>query len=56
MFGSIQKFRGATWDDGGQALVEYSLLLLLVALAAIPMLSAIGVDLAAKFNDVSGAL
>ena len=56
MFGGIQKFRGATWDDGGQALVEYALILLLVALVAIPMLTAIGVDLGAKFTDVSGAL
>jgi Flp pilus assembly pilin Flp len=56
LFGSIQKFRGATWDDEGQALVEYSLVLLLVALVAIPMLSAIGGDLAAKFDSVAGAL
>jgi Flp pilus assembly pilin Flp len=55
LFGGIQKFRGATWDDGGQALVEYALILLLVALVAIPMLTAIGGDLAAKFAGVSDA-
>jgi len=52
----LREFCGAGARDDGQALVEYALILLLVALVAIPMLSAIGVDLAAKFNDVSGAL
>jgi Flp pilus assembly pilin Flp len=43
-------------DEDGQALVEYALILLLVALVAVPMLTAVGIDLADKFNDVSGAL
>jgi Flp pilus assembly pilin Flp len=52
----LREFRAAGAGDDGQALVEYALILMLVALVAIPMLSAIGVDLAAKFADVSGAL
>jgi Flp pilus assembly pilin Flp len=43
-------------DEDGQALVEYALILMLVALVAVPILGAIGVDLAAKFADVSSAL
>ncbi len=50
MFGSIQKLRGATWDDEGQALVEYALVLLLVALVAVPVLTTIGV------NNLTGPL
>jgi len=52
----LREFRAAGARDDGQALVEYALILLLVALVAIPMLTAIGVDLGAKFTDVSGAL
>lgn len=56
MVGQLRKFHAAAAGDDGQALVEYALILLLVALVAIPMLGAIGVDLAGKFADVSGAL
>lgn len=56
MVRQLREFRRAGAGDAGQALVEYALILLLVALVAIPMLSAIGVDLAAKFSGVSGAL
>ena len=56
MVGQLRELRGAGARDDGQALVEYALILLLVALVAIPMLTAIGVDLGAKFTDVSGAL
>jgi Flp pilus assembly pilin Flp len=55
----VRQIRGFRWagtgEDDGQALVEYALILLLVALVAIPLLTSIGVDLAAKFNDVSAA-
>jgi Flp pilus assembly pilin Flp len=55
----VRQLRDVRWavagEDDGQALVEYALILLLVALVAIPVLSTIGLDLAAKFNDVSGA-
>jgi Flp pilus assembly pilin Flp len=57
--GLVRQRRAGRWavagEDDGQALVEYALILLLVALVAIPVLSTIGLDLAAKFNDVSGA-
>lgn len=57
--GLVRQLRDVRWavagEDDGQALVEYALILLLVALVAIPVLSTIGLDLAAKFNDVSGA-
>ena len=56
MVRQLREFCGAGARDDGQALVEYALILLLVALVAIPMLTAIGVDLGAKFTDVSGAL
>jgi Flp pilus assembly pilin Flp len=52
----LREFHGRAAGDDGQALVEYALILMLVALVAIPMLGAIGVDLAAKFTDVSNAL
>jgi Flp pilus assembly pilin Flp len=52
----LREFHGAGAGDDGQALVEYALILLLVALVAVPMLTAVGVDLASKFSDVSGAL
>lgn len=56
MFGSIQKFRGATWDDEGQALVEYSLVLLLVALAAVSILTTLGVNVTNSLTAVANAL
>ncbi len=56
MFGSIQKLRGATWDDEGQALVEYALVLLLVALVAVPVLTTIGVNLTGPLTTVAEAL
>jgi Flp pilus assembly pilin Flp len=52
----LREFHGAGAGDDGQALVEYALILMLVALVAVPILGAIGVDLAAKFADVSSAL
>lgn len=52
----LQKFRGAgPGGDDGQALVEYALILMLVALVAIPLLTAVGLDLTAKFGDVTDA-
>jgi Flp pilus assembly pilin Flp len=46
----------AEFGDEGQALVEYALVLLLIALVAVPMLTAIGVDVTGPFSDVSNAL
>jgi Flp pilus assembly pilin Flp len=55
----VRQLRELHWGsagDDGQALVEYALILMLVALVAVPMLGAIGVDVAGEFADVSGAL
>jgi Flp pilus assembly pilin Flp len=51
----LRGLHGRVASDDGQALVEYALILMLVALVAIPVLGAIGVDLAGKFQDVSDA-
>lgn len=56
MFAVNRDIRPASLGDEGQALVEYALVLLLVALVAVPMLTAIGVDLAGPLTDVSNAL
>jgi Flp pilus assembly pilin Flp len=54
----VRQLRGFRWGDigdDGQALVEYALILALVALVAIPLLSTIGLDVASLFGDVSDA-
>ena len=54
----VRQLRGFRWGDtgdDGQALVEYALILALVALVAIPVLSVIGLDVANLFGDVSDA-
>lgn len=43
-------------SERGQALVEYSLILLLVALVAVPALTAIGVNLIDPLTNVANAL
>lgn len=52
----LRGFCTAAAGEHAQALVEYALVLLLIALVAVPMLTAIGVDLAGPFTAVSGAL
>jgi Flp pilus assembly pilin Flp len=56
VFGSIRKLRAAARTDEGQALVEYSLVLLLVALAAVPILTTIGVSVTGPLTAVANAL
>ncbi|HEV8602364.1 MAG TPA: hypothetical protein VGQ68_03105 [Gaiellaceae bacterium] len=56
MFGHIRELRAAARNDGGQALVEYSLVLLLVALVAVPVLTTIGVNLTGPLTSVANAL
>jgi Flp pilus assembly pilin Flp len=55
----VRQLRDFRWaragEDDGQALVEYALILSLVALIAIPVLSAIGLDVASLYGDVSDA-
>ena len=57
MFGNIRKLRAvARYDEEGQALVEYSLVLLLVALAAVSILTTIGVSVTTPLTAVANAL
>lgn len=42
--------------EEGQAMVEYALILVLVSIAGIAMLTAIGVDVLGVFTDVENAL
>jgi Flp pilus assembly pilin Flp len=53
--GRVRKVEAFASDDG-QALVEYTLILLLIALVAVPMLSAVGVSVAGPLTAVTGAL
>ena len=55
MVRQLRELRAGACDDDGQALVEYALILMLVGLVAIPLLTTIGLDLTAKFNDVVDA-
>jgi Flp pilus assembly pilin Flp len=50
------KTRAARDTERGQALVEYSLVLLLVALVAVPALTALGVNVIAPLTNVANAL
>ena len=43
-------------EEEGQGLVEYALILALIAVVAITMLTTIGTDIAAKLTDVANAL
>ena len=43
-------------DEEGQTLIEYALLALLIAIVAIMLLAAIGLDLAETFDEVENAL
>ena len=56
MFENIRKLRAVARNDGGQALVEYSLVLLLVALAAVSILTTIGVSITGPLTAVANAL
>ncbi len=42
--------------EEGQTLIEYALLATLIAIAAIVLLTAVGIDLAETFNEVENAL
>ncbi len=43
-------------EENGQTLIEYALLAFLVAIVAIVLLAAIGLDLAETFDEVENAL
>jgi len=43
-------------DERGASLVEYALLVALIALVSIAIITTLGIDIAAKFNQVVGGL
>jgi len=51
-----RKLRVELADDGGQALVEYALILMLVALVSVTALTAIGVNVLAILTSVANGL
>ncbi len=53
---NLRSIRDASWDDEGQTLVEYTLVLMLVALIAIGPLSQIGVWVWNALEPVANAL
>lgn len=48
--------RGEAGDDGGQALVEYALILMLVAMVSVTILGAIGQNVLGPLTSVGNAL
>jgi Flp pilus assembly pilin Flp len=56
LLGNIRKLRAFAGSDRGQALVEYSLVLLLVALASVSILTTIGVSVTGPLTTVANAL
>ena len=43
-------------DEEGQGLVEYALIILLVAIAVVGLLTALGTDIGSTFSTISSAL
>lgn len=43
-------------DESGQDLIEYALLALLIALAAVAILPTVGQDISSEFSKVAGQL
>ena len=56
LFARITTWAMAAREESGQGLVEYALILVLVSIAAIVTLTAIGVDISNVFTDVSAEL
>lgn len=52
----MQTFRRLWSDDGGQDLVEYSLLLFLLGIATITILKNLGTDVSKVFSEADSAL
>ena len=50
------RFRPRPEDSKGQALVEYALILMLVALVAVSVLTSIGVNVVGPLTSVANAL
>ncbi len=52
----ITLLRNLNKDESGQDLIEYALLALLIALAAVAVLPGVGQDISAEFSKVGGTL
>ena len=53
---ALKAFSRVRRDEEGQAMIEYALLAFLIAIAAVVLLSVIGVDIAEVFDDVENSL
>ena len=53
---AIADFRGTAEREEGQALVEYALILSLIAIVAIGALSATGTNVSSILNKIAGAV
>ena len=49
----LQRLR---WEEDGQTMIEYAGMALLVSIAVILLLSAVGLDLAETFDEIENAL
>jgi Flp pilus assembly pilin Flp len=56
VFATISKFFGKIECESGQALVEYALILMLVALVTVAALTQIGIGVNNILNGLAGAL
>jgi pilus assembly protein Flp/PilA len=52
----IEIFASAIRDEGGAAMVEYGLLVALIALVAITGVTVLGTSLQALFNNAAGSI
>ncbi len=52
----LMKFKLALTDERGQSLVEYALIIALVAVVAIITLTALGVKITTIFTSITGSL
>jgi pilus assembly protein Flp/PilA len=53
---SYARFEELRSEEGGQALVEYALILALIAVVSIAVLTTLGQNVAAKLGDIATAI
>ncbi|WMI72322.1 Flp family type IVb pilin [Aminobacterium sp. MB27-C1] len=52
----IEKLRNLVWDEEGQGMVEYGLIIALISIAAIVAITAIGPKINTAFTKANNAL